>query len=188
MEKLIKIISETYSEKESRDFMEYKPTQSDLFEIAEIGRDLLLHFPSMPGACGPMSALFVARWEMEPRPPLYMVAGEVFINNTRIFGHDMMADTIHDDINQSNSSWDGHFWVVFGSHIIDVSIFRTAYSNYAPPALATHIMNVFGPGKSLLIANANDLEAMGFRYSPHAVLSRVQVTAYCNGARALFSC
>jgi hypothetical protein len=156
-----------------------------LNELEKLGHEVLQHIPSKPGLCGVMSALYVANWERKSPLPIYMVAGELYVNETRVFGHDLMSQTINEEINKSNPSWDGHFWVVFGSHIIDVSIFRTAYSDYSPAALATHVKEVFGLGKELLITSYLDLVEKGFKYIPHAVLTYEQVTAYCHGAKAL---
>lgn len=185
MKSLFQIIADTYSEQAARLFRDHKPTQVELMDITDIGKDVLQYFSSKPGACGAMSAMFAARWEMKPRSPLYVVAGELYVNEVRVYGHDTLQFSIQEEINSSNPSWDGHFWIVFGPYVVDVSIFRTAYSDYSPPALKRFVLREFGTGRGLLIADSSAVEAMGFRYIPHAVLTKEQVTAYVYGAKTL---
>jgi hypothetical protein len=52
---------------------------------------------------------------------------------------------------ESNASWNGHAWVMFGHYLADVPIFRTAYSTRSPPRLAAHVRKEFGEGRGLLI-------------------------------------
>ena len=186
MDELVNLIAAAYDPKTSHAFAQFVPSDADLRDLAEVGKDVLQNFPSKPGACGPMSAMYLARWEMQPRPRMFMVAGELYADGTRVFGHDNMGSTINEEIRKSNLSWDGHFWLVFGLYTVDVSIFRTAYSGYSPPALAAHVHRVCGKQKGLLIANKTGLDEVGFRYVPHAILSSDQVDGYCHGARALF--
>ena len=123
---------------------------------------------------------------MKPRPPVYVVAGELYVNDVRVFGSDSQETSIRDDINRSNPSWDGHFWLVLGPYIVDVSVFRTAYPNSSPPALAQHVKERFGSGRGLLIADQKGLDELGLKYIAHSLLTEEQVTAYFSGARPFF--
>ena len=123
---------------------------------------------------------------MEDRPRAFAVAGELYIGNNRIFGSDTIADTIERDIDGSNPSWDGHFWVAIGSLIVDLSIFRTAYSDGCSPVLKSFVHEQFGSGRGLLVADNEMLETdLGIRYVPHAVLTEEQVSAHFAGIRDL---
>jgi hypothetical protein len=186
MEKLLELIAKSYSVETATAYKACQPTEAQLDELAEIGRDVLAHFPSVAGACAPMTAVYAVRWEMEPRPPIYVVAGELYANRVRVFGSDSLSKTINADINQSNPAWDGHYWLVFGPYVADISIFRTAYSNYSPPALAKHVKERCGTGRGLLIANELALDELGFKYIPHAVLTADQVTAHFGSANIFF--
>jgi hypothetical protein len=62
------------------------------------GRDLLKHFPTVPGACVIMSTLFAWQLEKLGLPPAYVVAGSLyvvgsrFVGDTRVFGEAARLD------------------------------------------------------------------------------------------------
>ena len=40
---------------------------------------------------------------------------------------------------ETNMSWDGHAWIVYGDWLADVSLFRTADSDKSSPTLKEHV-------------------------------------------------
>jgi len=183
---IAELIARTHSDNAATAFAEFRPTEAERNELAEVGLDVLSHCPVVPGSCALMTALFAARWRVEPRPPVYVVAGELYASGIRVFGSESMADSIDDDLKKSNPSWDGHFWLVFGPYIADISVFRTAYSKHSPPDLARHVKRTFPPRHGMLIEDQSTMESVGFRYVSHSVLDDDQVTAFALGAREMF--
>jgi hypothetical protein len=159
----------------------FSPTEGDLLTLKEIGRELLTMFPTMPAACAMMSAVYALRLEKVEAAPAYVVAGSLFVGETRVFGENGEING-RTRFSQSNLSWDGHAWIVSGDRLADVSIFRTAYSKFAPPALAAHVEREFGMGKGLFICKTEDAVKSGFRYQPQYVLTQDQVDALGRGA------
>jgi hypothetical protein len=131
--------SKVYSPDHAKRFEEFDPSREQLLKLGEVGKNILENFPYAAGACAAMSAMFAARWEIQSSVPIYVVAGELYVGGQRAFGKDNLAETIDKEINQSNPSWDGHFWIAFGQYVADVSVFRTARSDHSPPTLARHI-------------------------------------------------
>jgi hypothetical protein len=84
----------------------------------------------------------------------------------------------------SNPSWDGHAWVVLGDRLLDPSIFRTAYSRFSPPALASHVRKELGKGRGMLVCPIDKTMEVSLRYEPEYVLTQGQVDGNARGAFA----
>jgi hypothetical protein len=68
-------------------------------------------------------------------------------------------------------------------HVVDVSLFRTAYSRHGPPRLAKHINLAFGPNKGLYVDHWKRTGQLGLGYEPqYYVLSAEEVTSLIGGA------
>ncbi|PZV23218.1 MAG: hypothetical protein DCF12_19255 [Snowella sp.] len=184
MPKLAELIEKTYGKPERRKFESLTLSEKDFNAIREIGLEVLLKFPDLPGVCAPMCATYLAYWEQKPRPRMFMVAGEFLVNDLRVWGYDEMSATIQDDLAKSNLSWDGHYWLVLGEYIIDPSVFRTAYSEKSPPILKQHILREFGENGGMFVSNAAGLTEKRLQYIPYAVLSYDQVTSIVFGAES----
>jgi hypothetical protein len=153
------------------------------------GRELLKHFPTVPGACVMMSTLLACKLEKLALPPAYVVAGSLyvvgsrFLGETRIFGEVARLDG-KARFSASGPSWDGHAWVVFGDRLLDPSIFRTAYSRFSPPVLASHVRKEFGEGRGMLVCLIGKTMKASLRYEPEYVLTQGQVDGNARGAIA----
>jgi hypothetical protein len=132
-----------------------------------------------------MSAVYSLVLEKKSSPPAYVVAGQLWIGETRVFGEEAPIDGQR--FSQSNPSWDGHAWIICGDYLADIAICRTAYSNFSPPALAEHVKRQFGTGKGLLICKSHDVIKSGLGYVPQYVLTQGQVDALGRGAQAVFT-
>jgi hypothetical protein len=176
------LIAESYTTAAVGAYRVFVPTDAQLKLLEKIGRDVLVCFPPMPGACILMSAMYAAGLQRElPDVPIHVAAGALSIGQTRVFGDDSVKDW-HSVMAKSNPSWEGHSWVVFGEYIADVSIFRTAYSKYSPPLLAQHVIERFGTGRGLMIAKTSTLRGDGFVYTPEYVLREGEITSLFRGA------
>jgi hypothetical protein len=87
------------------------PTKEQLDAVAEVGRDILDRLAPRAAACAPMSAVYAMRLQNIANVQCYVVAGSLRIGNTYVFGDGRPL------LSESNSSWDGHAWVVIGSHL-----------------------------------------------------------------------
>ena len=82
----------------------------------------------------------------------------------------------------ANPDWAGHVWVMIGPYVVDISIFRTAYSRQGPARLARHIDLTFGPDKGLYVDLWKRTQQRGLSYEPQYVLSAEEVTRLMGGA------
>jgi hypothetical protein len=85
----------------------FTPSGAHLEALKSVGREVLLVFPPMPGACAVMSAAYAARLQTVTDAPVYVVAGALSVGGDRVFGGDRATDWgaafCKDDL-----SWDGH--------------------------------------------------------------------------------
>ncbi len=166
-------------------FQAFKITEADKAQMAEVGCNLLKVFPKRPGACIVMSALYaLGIRKAAPHVPTYVIAGDLFVGESRVFGDD---SDVNGEVRFSHShpSWDGHAWLVAGDFLADVSIFRTAYSPKSPPLLAAHVTKEFGTGRGLFISPIETTGQSGLVYVPKYVLTEEQLEALARGALAL---
>ena len=177
------LITHSFGADAAEAWSSFSPSAQQVQLLADAGRKVLEIYPSRPGACALMSALYALHLEKLEGPPAYVVAGSLFIGTTRIFGEDSELDGAA-RFSQSDLSWDGHAWIVSGNRLADVSIFRTAYSPFSPPALATHVLQEFGKNRGLMICKIEDAIKSGLRYEPRYVLTRAQVDGLGAGAIA----
>jgi hypothetical protein len=157
--------------------------QADIDAVLRVGTDLLKAFPSVPGACAPMSALLAVGLEASVSPPIFVVAGELAIAGTSVFGRETSdwskAFSMH------NPSWDGHCWIMLGDRIIDISVCRTAYSGKGHPALQRHLLALYGRGRGLLAFRESEALEDGFDYAPRYILSPDEVDGLARGGLAI---
>jgi len=69
-----------------------------------------------------------------------------------------------------------------GPYVVDISIFRTAYSKQGPAKLSKHIDLAFGPNKGLYVDRWKRTSQLGLSYEPLYVLSADEVTRLMGGA------
>lgn len=140
MSALTDLIARSHSPEAASAQSAFIPTQSQMDALVATGRDVLAHTPYIAGPCAMMSAVYAARLQTTTNAPVYVVAGELWINETRIFGYDATTAEWGVAGDHINPDWDGHCWVVFGEYIADASVCRTAYSNGGHPVLKRHIL------------------------------------------------
>jgi hypothetical protein len=165
---LKKLIADSFGSDAAEAWARFSPTDEQMGAMTEATRKLLIHFPKLPGPCEVMSALFACNMEKLGLPPAYVIAGSLYVGETRVFGEDSDIDG-KNRFSRSDPSWDGHAWIVWGDRLVDLSIFR-----------ATEI----DPRKELFICKIEDAIRGGFRYVPQYVLTQGQVDAIAGGAIA----
>jgi hypothetical protein len=130
-----------------------------------------------------MSALYAATLQDRmPGTVIHMVSGAIAVEGEYVFGQAADRVDANDTFGRSNPSWDGHSWLVCGDNIVDISLFRTAYSVQSPPHLTQFGRAQFGEGRGLLVSRFEP----GLRYEPQYVLTYDQITAVGRGAMKTF--
>ncbi len=162
-------------------FKAYEMNDSDRAVLSQCALDLLKVFPPMPGACALMSASLAGTLERRMTAPVHVVAGTLVVDGEPVFGDRKPFDGPA-AFAASNPDWDGHVWVMVGPYVVDVSLFRTAYSRHGPPRLAKHINLAFGPNKGLYVDHWKRTGQLGLGYEPQYVLSAEEVTSLIGGA------
>jgi len=71
---------------------------------------------------------------------------------------------------------------MIGTYVVDISIFRTAYSRQGPARLTKHVDLAFGPNKGLYVDHWKRTRHLGLGYEPQYVLSADEVTSLMGGA------
>ena len=162
-------------------FEAYVMSDCDKSIIASKAVDVLRIFPTIPGACALMSAIFAACLERTLKAPILVVAGTLTIKNQPVFGNGKPFDG--DAVfSKDNLDWDGHVWVMIGQYIADISIFRTANTTKSPPLLANHINSTFGSVRGLYLDRWTHTRRSDIGYHPQYVLTYDQVTSLMKGA------
>jgi len=180
---LKELIADSFGPDAAEAWASFSPTEEQVRALMDVGKEVLVHYPKSAGACALMSAVCTWRMEKLGLPPAYVVAGLLYVGQTRVFGDGSSIDG-RNRFSKSDLSWDGHAWIVWGDRLMDISIFRTAYSPGSPPALAAHVAEEFGPRKGLLICKIESTIDRGLRYAPQYVLTQDQVDAIARGAIA----
>jgi hypothetical protein len=140
-------------------------------DLVNVGRDVLRVFPTKPGACVMMSALYAGGLRARGHTSVELVGGALAVGGEIIFGRSWEAATF----TTTDLDWDGHAWIRYGEFIADVSILRTGFSSKAPPRLASHLASRFKPTQGLYIATPVAALDDGLRYEPQHVFSDAQV-------------
>jgi hypothetical protein len=148
-------------------FKSYRPSDRDRAMIAAKAAEMLKLLTPAAAAAAEMSAAFVVHLERDLDAPAYMVTGEL-----RLMGEPL-------------SPPNGHAWLMIGSNVADIALFRMAYSRTAPSNLAQHAYQMFGPDQGLLFAPWSDTRKVGFDYIPHRVLSDEEIDSLLVSAREL---
>jgi hypothetical protein len=184
---LRELIAQSFGAEAAEEWSRSTVGDEDKAKLAEAAHRVLELFPGrMPGACSPMSAMYSIALEAMGERPAYVIAGSLYVGDTRVFGEDGELDG-KAVFSQTNLSWNGHAWVVYGDYLADVSIGRTATSDKSPPALKEHVERLGATGRGLFAYKLGTESREGFRYEPQYALTRDEVNALGRGAMAIVS-
>lgn len=177
------LVAATHGWPAAKAFKAYVASDEDKAAIAKKAAELLSVFPAVPDARALMSAAFAAHLERDLDLPVQVVAGMLSVEGKPVFGDGQPFDGPA-IFGANHLDWDGHVWVMVGSYVADVSIFRTAYSASCPPRLGRHIVHTFGGGKGLYFDAWRHTRQLGLGYHPQYVLSEAEVTGLLARAHA----
>ncbi|MCW1383700.1 hypothetical protein OLX02_12795 [Novosphingobium sp. KCTC 2891] len=157
-------------------FKAYEMDEADQAALSHCAIDLLKIFPPTPDTSALMSAALAVSLERHMKAPIHVVAGTLALEGVPVFGNRQPFDGSQ-VLGTSSSDWNGHVWVMIGPYVVDISIFRTAYSAEGPARLAKHIDLTFGPKKGLYVDHWKRTRQVGLNYEPQYVLDADEVTA-----------
>lgn len=184
MDDIVKeLIEKSYSIHESLEFSNFHLDEDSINQIGKSGDRVLKVFPCIPSSCVPMTAMWVADIRDNLKIPVYAVTGSLDIDGRKIFGD----ESIHNKSgNASNNlDWDGHCWMIVDEYVCDISLFRTAYSNFSHPVLKQKVIDEFGKDRGLLMATVKNLLELGFKYTPTDILTDQETTSCLHGAKLI---
>lgn len=178
--RLDRLIAASFSKSEAQAYRNASADRGQTDPLGSVGTTVLQDFLPVPEACAMMSAVYATRMRVALDAPAYVVAGSLFADGTRVFGGDRVLTGA--DFDTSNSSWDGHVWLMLGGYVADVSLMRTVKSGHAPPALSALAAREFSPNAGLVIVRWSDARKSGLTYSPSYVLTENQVATLSRSA------
>lgn len=143
-------------------FKAYTMNDADRATISRCAVDLLAIFPAAPDVSALMSAALAVSLDRAMDAPIHVVSGSLSV--------------------EGRAALDAYSWVMVGPYIVDIALFRLAYSANSPAILAKHVDLVFGPGKALYVDHWSMTKRTNLRYQPDTVLNEAEVTALMGDA------
>ena len=179
-----KLIAASHGWPAAKAFKSCAMSEADGAHLAKCAVQLLHAFPAGPDTSALMSAALAVQLERVLTAPAHVIAGTLAVEGEPVFGDRRPFDGPA-IFGTSHPNWHGHVWVMIGPHVVDISLFQTAYSRFGPPRLARHVDLVFGPGKGLYVDHWQRCRQRGLSYEPQYVLNEAEVTRLMGGAYEL---
>jgi hypothetical protein len=165
----------------------FKAWQADDAARAVLTRKALELLAAMPASVdrAALTCAYAVHLLTDWDAPVQVIAGRL-----RIEGRQAFADRLPGvDLLQGpkvRAAEPDHLWIMIGSLVVDVALFREAYAAGGAAGLAQFVHLQFGPGKALYAEDWRQARRRGLSYEPAHVLGAQQVTAMMAGAyRAL---
>ena len=154
----------------------------DTSQIQELSIEILKYFPNRPFLCLPMSALLYANLKDNFNSDAHLVTGNFLYKDQYVFKQDF---SIEENISSSLLDWSGHAWVEYENWIIDLSFFRTLYSDQFTKAYKNELIKLFGTGRGLLISEIESLKEKEISYQAIDRLKDNTATSIIHGIEKL---
>jgi len=160
------------------------PIETQKLIINEIN-EIFNNIPSIPFLCLPMSAVLYIKLKENLNLKPKIATGNLYFKKECLFKQDY---SIVERINSFNDfiidDWSGHCWVELDDIIIDISIFRTIYSDKFTKICKTEILNTLGKNKGCLIEKKGN-NLFGFEHQAIEYLNDDIVNGILNGIKYL---
>jgi len=140
--------------------------------------DVLAVMPVKPFLCLQMSALLYANLTDSHGVKCSLVTGDLSFKGTVIFKQDRSISGIN---NELLNLWSGHAWVNLDGLIIDLSFFRTIYSDIFTKPCKPELISFFGTNRGIIIAPPEGMLEINLLYTPKETLSDEVATAIIKG-------
>jgi hypothetical protein len=136
-----------------------------------------------PFLCLPLSAILYALLKDKHGIESSLVAGSLSFKDTIIFKPDFSISGIN---NASLQTWAGHAWVELNGFIIDLSLFRTIYSDSFTKPCKDELISKFGLGRGAIIAPHQTMKDDGLLYTPAETLTDDDATGIIKGTQLYY--
>ena len=151
-------------------------------DLKAVVTDVLAMMPNAPFLCLQMSAILYGILTDKHGVTCSLVTGNLSFGDTIIFKHDFPISGTN---NPSLTLWSGHAWVNLNGLIIDLSFFRTLYSDAFTKPCKSDLIAYFGTGRGCIIAPEEGMIKNNLFYSPIEILSDQDATAIIKGTQKL---
>ncbi|MCW8469415.1 hypothetical protein OQJ19_01930 [Fluoribacter gormanii] len=175
------LIEKSYSNSHAKNFMHSYLYNTDIKVLQKCCREVLEMLPPQPFECAFLSASLV-ECARQAGISSYLAAGSLTLNRRRLFTYDPIIE--HKNIVEN---WSGHCWVIFNDAIVEISLFRTSYSEKSPTWLKNMIITNFGEQRGAIIASISEMEKMGLSYTPEYVFNDLQLSGLLNHVEQIIS-
>jgi hypothetical protein len=113
-----------------------------------------------------------------------LVTGNLYFKDQYIFKQDFsIAGTQKDRLQE----WGGHAWVEVENLILDLSIFRTIYSEQFTKPFKSELMSQFGQGRGCIIGTSVQMKEFGLIYQSMDALKDGIATEIIKGFEKLLA-
>lgn len=151
-------------------------------KLVEIVKDILKKFPNKSFLCLPLSATLYAILKDCHKIESNFVTGDLLYEGNYIFKQDF---SIRNSPPEKLELWAGHAWIELSKQIIDLSFFRTLYSEQFKKPYKENLIQHFGEGRGCLIGSKQQLEANGLTYQTIDYLEDKTATSIIKGMQEL---
>jgi len=140
----------------------------DIFQdqkFKNVCSDILKYFKNKPFLCTFMSAALLSNLERIFLDRSFKITtGDLLYKDCILFQQNIDLNLhMSGENNVINTEWDGHCWVELDNkYIIDISLFRTIYSDAFTKPCKQDILDTFGVGRGCLIMNKQHCEPFSY--------------------------
>jgi hypothetical protein len=154
----------------------FKLEEKHLHDLKEAVNKTLSITPPDRARCIPLSCLLATYLIDNHHIPALAIAGDLFCEKYSLFSPCKKLPP------RVNSVWSGHCWVIVDDVIIDLSIFRTAYSMDDDNLFKMFMIKHFGTGRGAFMSPPNGIPP-GLKYKPKFIFpdDLLDFHATCHG-------
>ncbi|HIF9066903.1 TPA: hypothetical protein ACX6Q5_002497 [Photobacterium damselae] len=150
-------------------------------EVLYMAETITQNFKPLDGSCLYMSAMLAAIMNDHLHVEARFMTGSLSVAETKIFSHQPIKPILS-QMKGVVGEWDGHAWVEVDDLIIDLSLFRTVFSQIASPRIQSLFEARFDRGTTYLVGQKQKLIKMGVEYAPLELLSDDDATIFIQNA------
>lgn len=152
---LSKRIALSHGWPEAKAFKSFVMHDEERAIISRAAVEILTLLPDETGASALLSVSLAVNLARKMQAPIHVITGLLHIEGRSVLNE--------------------HTWLMVGPYIVDIGLFRLAYSSHAPAALAKHVDLMFGPNKALYADHLSMSKRVGLRYQADKVLTEDEI-------------
>lgn len=152
--------------------------------IVNLIKKVLNLMPPKPFFCLQLSAMLQEELRMAGLSPNF-IAGDLHYENEIIFKMNYSINELAGQSDCIKSEWDGHAWLEIDNSIIDLSIFRTIYSDKFHKKCKNKIIDKVGTGRGCLIIFDKYQNETSFKYFSKEELKQEVIDGILKGVPSI---